>query len=379
MKKQLENVELPPFKKTGLEDLFFNTRETDGYNKIWNLFFTPRGVAKSTDLIRKVYNAFRKEGRPSVILLDHTNDITDTMIEDLKTQYLDWTGIDLPFQYSKSSMDCGVVDIKLNGKIFIRYHSFNTDVNRLKRFRLDDCKYFFVDEYIKNTRAGEKYIKDQYFKIKELYNTYQRYVKKKEQGDKIKIYLYGNTYSRFCPIHTALGIPTEKLVPGAIVQDKDWIIQCYQMKPELKEYILKTNPMYEFDDAYKSFAMDGSNPNDKGIRIVETQPNNFKLSYLFKINDRYLGVFRGQYIKKDGNNIYLDYCYWTCKYDSNEGFSKRREVVCFDFGQMEDGAILCSTDYKTYMTLLKEAIRKRLVVHQSIESSYMMEEIYQML
>lgn len=376
-KKTVETVELPPFKKTGLEDIFFNTRETDGYNKIWNLFFTPRGVAKSTDMLRKIYNAFRKEGRPSVILVDKNIDITDTMIEDLQTQYLDWTGIELPFQYSTADVKTGVLNLYLNGKIFIRFHSFNTDVNKLKKLRLDDCKYFFVDEYIKNTRAGEHYAKDIFWKIKELFITYQRYVKKKELGDRIRIFLYGNVYSKFCPIHTCLGIPTEKLVPGAIIQDKDWIIQCYQMKPELKEYILKTNPMYKFDDAYKSFAFDGSNINDIGIRIVDKQPSKFRLTYIFKLNNRYLGIFKGYAWNSFAEP---DYFYWTCSYDSNEGFSKRREVVCFDFSQLsEEGTVLCSNDYRGYLTLLKSAIQKRMITHQSTESAYMMEEIYQML
>ncbi len=45
-------------------------------------------------------------------------------------------------------------------------------------------------------------------------------------------------------------VSTSKLKPGAILADnKTYVIECYQICPELKAKILAENPLYQFDNA----------------------------------------------------------------------------------------------------------------------------------
>ena len=64
-----------------------------------------------------------------------------------------------------------------------------------------------------------------------------------------------------------LGVDTKRLKPGAIVVGDNYVVQCYQMKEELKQKILAENPLYQFDNAYTKYAFEGKNVNDMNIII----------------------------------------------------------------------------------------------------------------
>ena len=162
-------------------------------------------------------------------------------------------------------------------------------MNRIKSLMLANVKYMFNDEFICNLRAGEKYLTaDEYFLIKEIYTTYNR-----EASTPIRILAAGNPYSVYTPLFMGLNVDTSKLKPGAFIVGPNYVIDCFQVPPELKEQILAANPMYEFDDSYRRYAFSGEAINDQNIRLHKFEPKGFKLQFVFKMGKDFLSVHKG--------------------------------------------------------------------------------------
>lgn len=351
---------LPPFV---CDDIHYDSKNIDSYDKVWNFVISCREPGKSTNLWRKVYQAFRRNVQPSIIIRRKEIDITEQYINDTITLFEKFTGISLNLQWNKASIKQGQVDVKLNGKLFFRIVALSAPMSRLKSMVVRNVKYMMFDEFICNLRLGEKYLSDEPMRVKELFTTYNR---ESEKG--IKCYFFGNPYSLYNPYFSWKNVDTTKLKIGSITVVDDYAIEVYKMKEELREYILKKNPLYQFDDSYKQYGFEGVAIQDSNIRIIEDQPLGFGLQYVFKLNNKLLGVYRGW-------NEEQSLHYW-CQV-INFQVSARRDIVTFDFGQMENGTVLCSTAYKKQVACLKECVQRRQIAYKNVEASWLMEEIYQ--
>lgn len=349
--------------------------QLDGRQKTWNAIVTERESGKSTLLWKKVYNAFKREGRPSLIFRRYQTDITDAYLEDIEKIINSFTNQCLHLCYKKGDLKAGgMANVYFEGddRVFVRIVALNAPLSRLKSMFLPRVKYFMYDEFICNKRLGEKYLNDEPFRIKELYTTYNREVVKYGLSP-IKIYLFGNPYSLFNPFFSSLNVDTNRLYPGAFIDKDDYCIWCYQIKPELKAKILEQNPLYKFDNTYKEYAFDGRATQDTNIRIEKTQPDGFKLTYVFKLHGKCLGVYRGIRITEDDRLFY-----WIKMIDQSV-IGKRRDIVCFDFGEMANRTILNNNNGKIKYQFLRESIEHRWIAFHSIEESWLIEEIYQEL
>lgn len=347
--------------------------QIDGHNKPWNYIVTERESGKTTLMLKKAYNAFKKENRPSIIFRRYQTDVTKMYVEDMFKTINDFTDSKLDYTIKKGDSSLGgLLDVSIKGidNTFLRIIALNTPLSRIKYGRLDRTKYMFFDEFICNRRIGEKYLNDEPLRVKEAYNTYNRYTTKYGLPP-IKCYFFGNPYSLYNPFFSDKNVPTNKLYPGAFIAGDDYVVSCYQIKKELKEKLLKENPLYQFDEAYKKYAFDGRAVQDAEIRIETEQPNAFRLAFVFKIHGKCLGIYHGYRIK-DEDRLY----YWIKLIDGDK-VSKRKEIVCFDFGDMASRTVLLNNKGKQLYSYLKESIEKRRVAYASIEESWLMEEIYQ--
>ena len=357
-------------------------QRVDGCRKTWNFLVTERESGKSTLLWKKIYNVFRRSSRPSILVRRFQADITDLFIEGAQTIISMFTKQNVTFDYNKTTMRTGgmldlylCIDEKRIDKVFCRIIALNTTLSRLKSQVLENPKYIMFDEFICNKRIGEKYLDDEPFRLKEgVYNTYKRYCESRADGTKdLSMYFFGNPYSLFNPFFSDLKVNTNELHPGAFVSKDDYVIYCYQIKPELKEKLLRENPLYQFDDAYKKYAFDGRAVQDADIRIETEQPLNFKLIYVLKIHGECLGIYRG-FRYTDTDRLY----YWTKLIDPSS-ISKRRDITCFDFGDMAIRTVLLDNNGKKRYSALKEAIEHRWIAYASVKESWLMEEIHQEL
>ena len=360
------------------DNLHFRWGPTLSYNKIWNFVIGERESGKSVDSWFMLYNAFIREGRPSLVLKRYIADITPAYIED--TEKVLNKFLDKPIQlvYMKGDIKSGIADIRIGeaGKkyswrsmgdlpIFFRIIGLSNPMNRIKSLMLPNVKYIFMDEFICNLRGGEKYLTaDEHFLVQEIYTTYNR-----EAETPIRILAAGNPYSVYTPLFMGLGVDTSKLKPGAFVVGDNYVINCFQTPPELKAQILANNPMYQFDDAYKRYAFNGEAINDQNIKLHKMEPKGFKLRYVFKMGKDFLSIHKG---------TGPSFKFWCCKHSSDwlEKVGKRRKIIVFNFADMIEGSIRLGLEELKNFHEIKEAMNSRQIAYNCIDAQYMLEDIY---
>lgn len=284
--------------------------------------------------------------------------------------------------YLKGDIGSGIGDVRVapadvkvsyhtakNYPVFFRIIGLSTPMNRIKSMMLKNVRYIFFDEFIANVRGGEKYLTgDEFFLIKEIYTTYNR-----ESKRPIKILCAGNPYSVYCPLFNGLGVDSTKLKPGSFVVGPDYVVNCYQTSPELKKWILKHNPMYEFDEGYKRYAFGGEAINDANIRIQKTEPRGFKLVWVFKLGNDFISIHQGT----SDRSIKEPYKYWVCKHgpDWLNKVSKRRRIFALNYKDLIEGVVKWSPHAYLHLNSLRDAMGRRQVVYNCVDASYMLEDI----
>lgn len=352
------------------DNLHYSFRPIDGYDATYNFVISCREPGKSTNFfVEKAYPAFKKNGAPLLYIVRNIVEITEGLITTIQDVILNkFFDDNIKFEYNKSDLRDGVVDVKIKGKLFMRIEALSISVRKIKQTILKDCSMIVFDEFIINPKQGEKYLKGEADKFKELYTTNKR--DRFDQSKPLKCYFLGNPYSLFNPYFVWLGVSVSKLKIGTFYVDKEksLVINYYKMLPELREKLLKENPSYQFDEDYATFALEGNAVNDRNIKLG-TLPLNFALRFVFKVENKFIGVFQ--------NNVWEDLQdLFFCKMMSREEVSRRRVAYCFEFEDLVNGCALMSNEEKSRFNWFKNAMRKRRVAFGSIDCYYLIEEIY---
>ena len=375
------------------DNIHMSWRTIDGFNKAINVFISPREPGKTdTTWWEKIYSQWVENKRPWAYLVRQCVEITEAMIEDIAITINKWATEPIELQYTKGNFKDGIVDVKIKGELFIRIISLSIPLRRIKLAKIPNIGGIFMDEFIINPKSGEKYIPDEYFKIKELYTTYRR----EYQGKGfLKMYFSGNPYSLFNPLFVGLGVDVAslkkdvyiktdapeieykfndgvtfkeniyKLKQNVLIGDQ-FAIEWGVLHPVLKKWLLEKNPFYQFDEDYSEYALEGCAVNDKNIQLGKL-PLNFYLAFVIKINGKNIGIFQNNYLE------YLETAFF-CKFVDE--VSAKRTIYCFDFGEMVERSILVSLDERGKLQRFKEAMRKRLVTFEDINVYYYVEEVY---
>jgi hypothetical protein len=343
-----------------LDNLHYNFTKIDGFNKPFNFIISEREAGKSTALWIKIYRKWKNEGKPSIVLRRLIADVTETYIQDIETVLNKFLDVPIEITFKKGDLKTGIVDVYIDEKLFVRVMGISAPINRIKSLIVRNVGYMVMDEFICNMRMGEKYLVDEAFKFKEIYNTFQR------ESDGLKCYFMGNPYSMYNPYFAWIGVDTLALKRGTIVTGDVWAVECYEICEELKAAILARNPLYKFSDEYTQYAFGGQAINDINIRINPKQPDGFKLRFVFRMENKYIGVFQATIFNHDT-------MFWVSQIEYT---GDRRKIYCFDFAQLADHSVLLSSGDKIDFSFLKQAIRLRAVEFQNLECSYLMEEIY---
>lgn len=358
------------------DHLHFTLRRVDSYNFPWNYIISEREAGKSTAIWNKVYKEFKTKNRTAIIIRRRINDITDIYINDIAESINTFLPEDkqIKFIFKKGSIKEGVVDVYIEDKRIFRVIALSNPMSRIKSLVLTNPGILVFDEFICNTRCQEKYLDNEAFKLKEIYNTFNR--KAREQGYFIKCYFLGNPYSLYNPYFADKNVDTLQLKPGAFIVNKEqkYIVYCYRIKEELKKEILANNPLYIMDESYKRYAFDGISINDTNFIINSKQPDGYRLKYIFRINHRYLGVYVDSRTRE---TVGYD-CgkYWIAIIDYT---GENRRIFAVDFDNLIHGSQLMTTDMRAIGWKLKYAIARRDVSYQNIESGYLTEEVYSIL
>ncbi len=365
------------------DDLHFSKREIDGYNKTFNAVVSEREAGKTTTWT-EFYSSNFQTGGTWIAVRRQIADCTETYISDIEKVLNKFSYVPVRFTYKSTDIKNGIIDVYVseveptfdeegkpieilhNKRLFFRVLGMSNPMSRIKSLMMPNLDGFVFDEYICNTLLGEKYLTQEAFRFKEIFNTFQREARKP-----LKCYFFGNPYSVFNPFHTWWGVDTRKIRAGAMLVGKNWILQCYQIKPELKKKILEKNPLYEFDDAYRKYAFDGLAINDLRIPVMQTKPTGATLAYVLKAEGVWLGVYR---IPPTIDNPYA-FLIEDIKWDK----AYKRKVFCFDFNNMESNSILIQRIVKDKLAYFKFAIANNSVAYSKVDNSYIIESIYNKL
>lgn len=348
------------------DNIHFNCRAIDGYNLPFNFIISEREAGKSTAIwLDKAYKAFVENQQTTLVIRRKITHITKSYIDDIAQIINKFTDDNVVFNYAQSSLKEGLVDIYINNKRFMRVCALSCDITALKSLVLLNLRYIIFDEFICNQRFGEKYLKDEATKFMEVYNTFRR------ESENLKCFFMGNPYSLYNPYFMFFNVDTSKLKRGTIISDKkSYVIQCYEITPELRKKILEENPLYQFDNAYTKYAFEGQNVNDQNIIIKSKCPPAFRMIYVFKSAGKYIAVYQST-LWADDSEIY-----YYAEFINGNSVSKRRDIICFDFEELVEQTIMLDPQERYKFNRIKTAMRQRLIAFNSIECYYLLEEIY---
>lgn len=375
--KEHEVPRLRP-KHKGLDNLHHSLSKVDGTQKPFRFVVSEREAGKSTHWLQFYdYNFMRND--TVLVLRRQIADATETYIQDVEKIINKFSYVPVKFIYKTSDLASGIVDVYVaeykrdaetgediffNKRLFFRLLGMSNPMSRIKSLMLPKIHYILDDEFICNVRLGEKYLKDEAFKFKEIYNTFQREC----EYPQLITYFFGNPYSVYNPYWEWLGVDTRKVKAGAFINEKNYVIECYQLTDALRKKILERNPLYQFDDSYRKYAFEGMAINDSNIRIAD-KPNGSKLKFIFKVEGKYLGFYRVPPTLEENSILY--YCEeleWKPEY--------RRIAYCFDFNNLGTNASLVQRYHKELFTLLKYSIANNSVGYANVGCEYLTEEIY---
>ena len=358
------------------DKLHFTGQHMDSYNATWNFVWSTRETGKTTKWVNNAYKRWKKEHCTIIVLRYLIADITDTYVYDLETTINDFLPDDkhIKFDYKKGSIKEGVVDVFIKGHTddvpLFRFIAVSNPISRIKSMKLKNAGHIIFDEALLNVRAGEKYPESLITRFKEIYNTYLRCCK---TGKKFKVYCYGNPYSKYHPLLAEWNVPFGQLTEGKFYYNKhdDVYVEAYKMKPELRELILSRNPLYKFDNAYTDYAFNGEAINDTNFDIVEKLPQNYTLKYIFRIQNKFLYIYKANDYRKtigfDTGRFWI-----TC----DERYIGSRNIFSVDLNNLIQGTQLLTTDIKVIFWNLRNSIAARSVTYSSIEAGYLVEALY---
>lgn len=348
-----------------LDNLHFCQTDLDlinSYNRRNMAIISPRELGKSTLPFHLAsYRKFKATGLPTLAVARHAADIdysSFASIQESINEFVD-DKVEIKFTAGKSGIGYGFID----GKLFIVYVPLNLPSSRFKKIKRAVWSIQF-DEFIIDTEKKEKYLPNEAFTFNELFKTFER----EAPNHRLPCYFYGNPYSVYNPYFADWGVDFSKLKPGAFYVNKNCVVDCAVLKPELIESIKARRPDYVFDDVYQRYAFGGHAINDENKLIVPVCPPSFRLVYCFKNNGKTLGVFVSY---TDENRLF-----WV-GFLKDDG--KRRAVFVYNFRDLVANTSRIDVKDRRYFSTFVRAIGQHLVGYQNVEAAYEAENLYRLL
>lgn len=349
------------------DNIHYSFRAVDGYNKPFVFVMSPREPGKTTSMwFEKIYKKWKKTKRPWYYIVRNAVEITEALIDSIADTTINkFSDDNVTLEYKSGDFKGGIVDVRIKGECFFRIVALSCKLRKIKLAILENSEGCFMDEYIIDPTTKEKYLPGEAFKIKEAYNTWRRGY----GGDSVfKMYFCANPYTLHNPLFLSWNVETNKLKRDSFYVGEVFVIHWAILSKELREKLLKENPLYKFDDDYNKYALDGEAIQDANIKLAPF-PSNFKLQFIFKYDKIFIGVFQNWDYEGNEDRFY-------CKQLESPG---RRETICFDFSEMIEGSILLGVSDKLRLKFFKECVRMQLISFENINLYYIVKEIYALL
>lgn len=349
-----------------------NLTKLMSYNKPFIEAISGRGPGKTTDVQKFIWNDWKKRKHIFVIVKRLIKDVHEAYIQDLENGFNRFLPENerIKFKYAKKSLDDGIVDIKIEGheEPFIRICALSNPLERLKGqcFLENNLRLIWFDEHKINRKLGEKYLPSEWQRFQELYSTLTRF-----SCGNLQCVFTGNNYSITDPYTAGLKVDVKAVRVGEILVGDKYVFEDIKLTPELRQWILDHNPLFDFgeDDAYTKYALDGMSVDDQRIKIIEKHPQNYKLQYVFNINNSLCAVYiNNRFIMPNEDVFWVEIIE---KYDS-----ERRDIFCFNVYDLFEGNVLLNPMMKSKFAFLCECFRRRKMSFKDVNAAFAFEQVY---
>lgn len=353
------------------DNLHWSPCRVDSYDKPFNFIIGARESGKTTGLLLKIYKKWKHTQRPSIVLRRQSVDITAAYIDSIGETINDFVREPIKLSYKKGSIKDGVVDVFVDDVLFLRIMSLSVPKARFKSLHIDDPYCILYDEFLVDMANGEKYATDEAGKFREIYETFNRFAMQHEHS--LKLYCAGNPYSAYSPLLVWLDVPLDQLHPGAFLIGPNYIVDCYQLKPELIAHIKKLNPLANIEDEYARYAFSGIAINDRNIETVPKQPTGYQLRYIIRLQQKVLKVYHRAMQRHQGTDFGK---YWI---EEDDDYIGSKTTFAVDFNNLSKGSVLLTSQQRLLLIRLKQAIGNRDVTYSSISAFYLLTGCYNQL
>jgi hypothetical protein len=355
-------------KKALKDNLHWNCEKVDSYNKVWNFCISARGTAKSTKIAWKVWKNWIHKHCRTLILRRRPVDITPGYINSITLMINKFLPVHKRIQlyFNKGDLSQGQADLFLDKKhtiLFARIQALSIPSERSKSNLIPDVSLIWFDEFIPN--KTNQYLPDEVTNFLDVYGTYSR-----ESRLTTKCWFTGNPYTIYNPFLVYHNIDLAKVVAGAFLIGKDYVLDFPIISEELKELILKQNPTYKEDDEYTQYALHGIAMHDTKYKIGK-KPFNYKLVYVFRCGGNYLSCWKTQDYNVMKEKWFIE--------DSKKKPNTSKMIYAIDFDNLVQHTNLLTREIRQVMFMLKEAIARRQVSYSSVTSAVLIENLYKVL
>lgn len=348
---------------------FINFQDLDGYNKTFNLIMCPREAGKTAQIeYIKLYKTIINNRGSVIILKRYANEVSQNSIDTIIKRINRYLNADQKISCKNVKgllSGVGTFNIEQNKKIYKNEIMiiWLGRIQKLKNTCIENVKYILFDEYCVNPKS-EKYQPEEFNSIIELYKTITRYTDKK-----IKFYFCGNPYSKFNPFTDYFKVPFEKMKPHRFILGPEWCVWCYQLTKEKIER-LKKDPIYNYDDEYANFALEGSYLIDDKYKrlIVKTHQPHSRLCYYIYYNNNLYGIFN------NNNFFYFDLLKCILKKSKHKIYTLNPLDNC-----LNENYEMIDENIRYRFRHLKNALKMNYIAFNSITAFLMLCEIYPQL
>lgn len=359
-----------------MDDLHYSPSAIDSYGKAFNFTVSEREAGKTTARVAQtIYKAYKKRHLPALVLRNLSVDITEAYVYSFEKTINKFKNREVKLTFKKGDLSKGITlvydelekDETGEPRLFAVFAALSIPINRLKSINVGKISCILYDEAIVAVGMKEKYPDSLAFKIKEIYRTFAR----ESRPETLKLICLANPYSVYHPCLVDWGVDVLKMKRGTIQTGPNWAVECYEMKPELREFIIKNDPTYQFDDAYRRYSFDGASIEDEQIKLCPNRPEGYSLRYVFKVSGRYLYVWRAN--PPEGSDYSFCYAYWIQAIADPPG--KRQNLMCADFTQLCANGTLLGL-YKGFFEGLKYSVALNRVLYADPEAFYLTQVVY---
>lgn len=358
----------PAYKPRGNYDTsgkYWSERNIDGHDRVLNAVLGPRELGKTTRFSVKAWKAACLKGETCVYLTRNPTLFTQEAKEKLRTDISKFFEVP-PFYMNETAAHAGDVEILCEGFPVFHIVALNRARDLLKRTAVAHPSFMWFDEFTRDTKAGDRYLKAEAERFKELYTTLVR----EHRG--LKAYFTGNVYSLYNPYFLDWKVNINALKAGTIYTNDMCSVEMGVLTEELRKEIIRKNPFYQFDDFYSRYALDGTAKNDGDVFLVGKHPREYELRFIIRTEGKAVGIYRGP-ARLDER--YGRYEYWV-------GWTTGRErlaAYAFDIAELVEGTRMASKFDRTRTSLFRLAMGARRVAFEDLACYYLLEEIYNLL